>query len=156
MTLQEYELINNRKSKKIHLMSVKEYEVPEGLRIRNPEDTYYLAVRQLHIDEYAEERVYAIVVNTRIKPMGLFLISKGTIDTSLISPREILIRALLIGGSGIILIHNHPSSEVQPSAMDLQATQRVRAACELIGIQLFDHIVVGGTYYYSFKEHKEI
>lgn len=116
----------------------------------SPEKVCTLA-KNLGLLEAAEEYVYTLALDNKNKATGLFEISHGTVNSSVISPREIYIRALLLGASSIILFHNHPSGDVTPSKDDILVTKRVKAAGELLGVELLDHLIIGDTYY-SFKE----
>lgn len=118
----------------------------------SPEKVYTLA-KNLRLLEAAEEYVYTLALDNKNKATGLFEISHGTVNSSVISPREIYIRALLLGASSIILFHNHPSGDVTPSKDDILVTKRVKAAGELLGIELLDHLIVGDKYY-SFREEQ--
>ena len=80
------------------------------------------------------------------KHIGLFEISRGTGDTSVANPREMFIRALLCGANKIILIHNHPSGNPEPSHSDITVTKRVKECGCLLGVELLDHIIVGNSY----------
>ena len=80
------------------------------------------------------------------------VISVGTINASLISPREIFKLALMNQAVYIILLHNHPSGDPVPSTMDRQVTHRVEQSGEMLGIHLSDHIIIGDNKYFSFKE----
>ena len=93
-----------------------------------------------------------IAMNSSCKVLGIFLISKGTVNVSLISPREVYIRALLSGAVQIVLCHNHPPGCAVPSESDMEATKKVKEAGKLMGIALADHIIIGGDSYLSFKE----
>lgn len=105
------------------------------------------------MDRMAEEYCYLIALNSSFKTLGIFLISKGTVNVSLIAPREVFIRALLAGAVQIILCHNHPSGDTPPSRQDAELTKRIKETGELVGIPLADHIIIGGNTYFSFKEH---
>lgn len=101
----------------------------------------------------AEEYVYMMSLNSKGKVTGLFEVSHGTVMASFASPREIMIRALLSGAVGIVLVHNHPSGEPKPSKMDIIMAKRINEACDLMEISLFDCIIIGRKDYYSFKEN---
>lgn len=92
-----------------------------------------------------------IATDTKQKVLGVFEISHGTVNTSLISPREVFIRALLCGADYIILVHNHPSGNSHPSMEDKKVTERIKECGELMNIKLLDHIIIGDDYY-SFQE----
>ena len=74
----------------------------------------------------------------------------GTVNTSLISPRELFIEALAFHAVHLILIHNHPSGDATPSREDVSVTRRIARAGELLGITLLDHIVIGDRQFVSF------
>ena len=125
--------------------------IPEIQELRNPEQVYEL-FKKLKVTLCAEEHVYMFALNAKYRVIGLFEISHGTVNECLVSPREVLIRALLCGAAAIFLVHNHPSGDPQPSTMDTVVTKRMHQACKMIGIELLDHIIVG-DHYYSFLEN---
>ncbi len=79
-------------------------------------------------------------------------ISVGTVNSALISPREVFLSALTHKSVNIFLIHNHPSGDPSPSIQDIQVTERIAASGRLLGIDLLDHLVLGNENYYSFSE----
>lgn len=113
-------------------------------------------VFQIHLA--AEEYVYLICLNNKCKLIGIFEVGHGTVNSCLLHVREIMIRNVLCGASGFIVIHNHPSGCTSLSEQDKNITKRLYDAGELMGIHLHDHIVIGreedGSYtYYSMKEN---
>ena len=84
--------------------------------------------------------------------IGDILISKGTVNASLATPREIFIEALRYQAVSLILVHNHPSGDPEPSEEDRLLTRRMDEAGKLIGIRLLDHIIIGDASYVSFRE----
>lgn len=126
----------------------------ECQKMDSPKEISLMLKKLLHMDELAEEHVYMIALNTSCKVLGMFLISKGTICTSLVSPREVFLRAVLIGAVQIILVHNHPSGNPVPSECDMELTKRLKDCGELLNICLADHIIIGQNSYLSFKEAK--
>ena len=80
------------------------------------------------------------------------VISKGSINQSFMCNREILVEALKCDAVSLILLHNHPSGDPQPSTADISSTKKLNKACELIGISLLDHIIIGDRCYMSFVE----
>lgn len=108
--------------------------------------------RLFRISDWAEEYVYMIAVTATCGVQGIFEISHGTVNASVLTPREILIRALLVGAVGIILVHNHPSGDPKPSQEDVLVTEKISKASELVNIPLLDHIIIGSKGYYSFHE----
>lgn len=107
---------------------------------------------QFRLNKQAEEYVYMIALNTKCKPLGVFEISHGAIDQSICNPREIFIKALLCGATGIILEYNHPSGDTTPSKNDMEVYQRIKEAGKIIGVNLLDNLVIGNGYY-SFTEN---
>lgn len=135
------------------VMLVKEKEAPyEAGKIDNPEKTARMMTDLLHLDQMAEEYCYMAALNSACHILGVFLLSKGTVNASLVSPRELYIRALLSGAVHIILCHNHPSGDPQPSRMDIQLTEKVKQAGQLMDVELSDHVIIGNGSYFSFKE----
>lgn len=92
--------------------------------------------------------------------IGLFEISHGTVNMSVINGREVFIRLLLSGAVSFFLIHNHPSGDLTPSVYDIKATKNMIDAGKIMGIKLLDHIIIGrnsfGIQYYSFARDSDI
>ena len=98
------------------------------------------------------ELTILLMLDTKCHMLGEEIISKGTVNASLVSPREIFLTALDYKAVQIVIIHNHPSGDPHPSREDLLVTKRLKSAGELIGIELVDHIIIGDNIYTSFKE----
>ena len=105
-----------------------------------------------NISNQAEEYLYLVCMTCRCKPISFFEVSHGTYNITIVNCREILIRALLCGATNIIIIHNHPSGNPEPSTEDVKITRKLKEASDLIGIQFIDHIIIGKDGYYSFNE----
>ena len=105
--------------------------------------------------EMDREVMYVINIKTNGAPINCSLVSIGTLNSSLVEPRELFKSSILSNAAGIILLHNHPSGNLQPSESDLHLTKRLKMAGELIGIDVLDHIIVGGDppKYFSFSEN---
>ncbi len=104
-----------------------------------------------------QEHVFVMMLDTRNRLLGEEEISRGTVNQSLFSPRELFLKALSFHAVHVILVHNHPSGETVPSCEDLEITRKTFEAGELIGISLLDHIIVGDQCYTSLrKEHAEL
>ncbi len=99
-----------------------------------------------------QEHMKLLLLNTKSKLIGESNISKGTVNATVISPRELFIDALQMGAVSIILLHNHPSGDPSPSKEDILTTRRIKEAGQLIGIELIDHIIIGNNCYMSFCE----
>lgn len=116
-----------------------------------PENIALMMQSLLHMDELAEEHCYMIALNSSCKVLGVFFVSKGTVNASLVSSREVFLRAMLIGAVQIILCHNHPSGNITPSDSDIKLTKQMKEAGELLNILLVDHIIIGKGNYLSLK-----
>ncbi len=110
-------------------------------------DYYGVDLRKLD-----RENLMMLALNTKSVLIDDFLISEGTVNASIASPREIFLEALRVKAVSIILIHNHPSGDDKPSREDILVTNKIREAGEIIGINLIDHIIIGDNSYFSFKE----
>ena len=99
-----------------------------------------------------QEHMKLLMLNSKAKLLGETTISKGTVNASLITPRELFIEALQKNAVSIILLHNHPSGDPTPSKEDMLTTKRILDAGALIGIELLDHIIIGNNCYMSFRE----
>lgn len=99
-----------------------------------------------------EERMKLLLLNTRSRLIGETEISKGTVNASIVSPRELFIEALQKNAVSIILLHNHPSGDPKPSKEDILVTKKIQEAGWMIGIELLDHIIIGDNCYVSLKE----
>lgn len=101
-----------------------------------------------------QEHLYVMFLDTKCKLIKDKLITAGTVNKSLISPREIFIESLRCGAVNIILVHNHPSGDPTPSREDITSTINIHSAGELVGVTLLDHIIIGDNIYSSLKELK--
>lgn len=99
-----------------------------------------------------KEVLKLLLLNTRSRLIGESNISTGTVDTALVSSRELFIEAFQKSASAIILLHNHPSGDPTPSREDIRTTRQVYEAGRLIGIELLDHIIIGNNCYVSMRE----
>ena len=84
-----------------------------------------------------------ISLDYKCHPLGFFEVSHGTVNSSIVDPRSVFIRALLSGATSIILCHNHPSGDCTPSKEDVLLTKRIKEGGELLGIELLDHVIIG-------------
>lgn len=140
--------------KKYKLTVVKEssskYEISNI--ISSPKDIVNVLTHVLKIQEEAEEIFVLITLDTKNKITGIFEVSRGSIDSSIVHPREVLKRALLNNSANIVVAHNHPSEDPTPSREDVNITLRLKEAGNIIGINLLDHVIIGGSRYCSLKE----
>lgn len=121
--------------------------------ITNPNHVFSICHDSLGLHLYTEEYVYLFGLNTKGHVLGVFEVGHGTVSRCLISGREIFIRLLLIGATNFIVVHNHPSGDIEPSVDDHKATDTLKKQSELLGIPMLDHIVIAGESYFSFSEN---
>lgn len=105
-------------------------------------------------DKKAEEHVWMLSMDSKMKLLGIFEVSHGTVNTAPVAPREIFIRLLLTGAASFVLVHNHVSGCVEPSKEDVETTKRMSVVGALMNIPLMDHIIIGGLNQFSFKKEK--
>lgn len=117
--------------------------------INRPENVAALMRDVYELDKQAVEFVYMLALNSQGKILGVYMVSKGTVNNSVLSSREIYMVALMLGAVNIILVHNHPSGDCTPSRDDINSSQRIKEAGSLLGINLLDHIIVGNNHYCS-------
>lgn len=98
------------------------------------------------------ECLVVIILNTRRRVKGHYLVSIGTMDTILCHPREIFRLAVMASAAAIIICHNHPSGDTNPSEADIKITRDLIRAGQLLKIEVLDHIIMGVTKYTSLRE----
>jgi len=99
-----------------------------------------------------KEVVKAVLLDMKSQVIKDITISEGSLNSSVVHPREVMVPAIKESAASLVLIHNHPSGDPSPSQSDLEITHRLQKAGEIIGIKLLDHIIIGGLDYYSFAE----
>ncbi len=104
----------------------------------------------MRADRETEEYVYVLGLDTKLNPIGVFEISHGTLNTSLISPREVFQKILMCNAYGFVLVHNHPSGDPAPSKNDDTITQRLKNCSDMLGVVLIDSIIIGRGVSYSY------
>lgn len=114
--------------------------------MNSPEQVAKLAKGYLHMHEETEEYMYMLCLNAKLKLNGLFEISHGNVNSSIVGTREVFQKALLGNAVSIILMHNHPSGDCTPSREDIKVTERLVEAGRIIGIEVLDHIIIGKNY----------
>jgi DNA repair protein RadC len=103
-----------------------------------------------YMRDMKKEIFKAVLLNGKNKIIKDVTISEGTLTKSIVHPREVIREAVTESAAALVLIHNHPSGEPQPSQDDIEITNRIISACELVGIRVLDHIVIGDNNYFSF------
>ena len=118
----------------------------DTLVISCPQDVVRIAKDYVRAHEHTEEHMYMLCLNSKNRVIGVFEISHGNVNSSLVGSREIFQKALLANAVQIILVHNHPSGDTTPSKEDIFVTQKFKELGEFIGVPLVDHIIVGDDY----------
>ena len=103
--------------------------------------------------EQEKEHYYVMHLNIRSQVMMVELVTVGTLTSSLVHPRETFRRAVMAGAASIIIAHNHPSGEADPSDEDMKVTRVMLDAGNILGITMLDHIIFTTDDYYSFKNN---
>ncbi len=116
-----------------------------GEHIRGPADVFARMGPRLR--DVPQEEFHALLLNTRHRVLREVLVTRGTLDSALIHPREVFRPAVGEGAASVILVHNHPSGDPTPSAEDRAVTRQLAEAGRAVGIPVLDHVVIGrGTY----------
>lgn len=128
--------------------------VPIAGRLSTPRDA--AVVSGALLADSPVEKVIALHLNTRHGLIGVHIVSVGSLDASIVNPREVFTAACLSNAAGLIVVHNHPSGDPTPSRDDRELVARLRQAGELLGIEVIDAIIVSdpaeGFSYFSFRE----
>lgn len=122
--------------------------------VDNPK--YMIRWLQNELGSFQQEHFMVVFLNIKNHILGYKILFIGTVDTSLVHPREIYREAMNFSASRIIAIHNHPSADLTPSQADKAITAKLIEVGELVGIELLDHLIVSQNRFYSFRgEFKE-
>ena len=126
------------------------YELPR--ETKSPEEAYNAIKTITNVQEEAQEVFGILVLNIKNKIVAAHEVSRGTLNTSMVHPREVFKPAVLHNAAAIICFHNHPSGDPEPSKEDIEMTKLLVGAGKIIGIEILDHIIVGDDGYVSLKE----
>jgi DNA repair protein RadC len=116
-------------------------EDPQKIRVVNSQQAYEYVKR---IGKYKQEHLVAVYLNARYELLLKRTVSIGSLASVSVSPRDIIIPGLESNCAFVVLAHNHPSGDPTPSGEDVELTKQFKSALEIVGIQLLDHLVVGG------------
>lgn len=123
-------------------------------RIHSPQTVVHFFQEELKHEN--KEKFIAVFLNTKNVIMSYAVISIGSLNASIVHPREVFNLAIRRSAASILLIHNHPSGYPEPSKEDEKITKRLKSVGELVGIQVLDHLIITDDDYYSFKECERI
>ena len=135
----------NVASKRINIVSIKMVKESSFLyqtrQILSPKDAYEMIKEQL--EGLDREQFIIACLNTKNEPTNITVVSVGSLNKAIVHPREVFKTAILSNAASIMAFHNHPSGETTPSQQDIQLTNRLYEAGELLGIKLLDHLIIG-------------
>ena len=142
------------KNKRVSIVSismVKERSILYyGRVIASPQDGVDL-VKQ-YLENSDREKLIVVGLDTKNQPTFIDTVSIGVLNTSLVHPREVFKSAILGNSASIVLFHNHPSGDIDPSEDDIEVTKRIADAGKLLGIPLVDHIIIGDDNFTSLRK----
>ena len=157
MKIVKYKVLLNEDNKNVLVKENAQLYYCAGGVLNSPEKIVQMCNEVLQANRLAEEYIWLLAFNTKNRLIGLFEISHGAVDLSILRPREVFIRLFLCGAVSFILVHNHPSGDPTPSQEDMAATERHIEVGKTMGIPLLDHIIIGsddrgGNFYFSMRE----
>ena len=141
-------------AKRINIVSIKMVKESSfqylARQILSPNDAYEMIKEQL--EGLDREQFIIACLNTKNEPTNISVVSVGSLNKAIVHPREVFKTAILSNAASIMAFHNHPSGETTPSQQDIQLTNRLYQAGELLGIKLLDHLIIGDGTFTSLKE----
>lgn len=144
----KYDVVANKENRFPILQETK-VSYKDEITASNPETVVNVLNKLFQANERCEEHIYLLCFNAKNTVIGAFEVGIGGMDACIVDPKNIFIRALLCGAVSIILAHNHPSGNPEPSAADIQLTKRIKEAADILNINLLDHVVIGFDNYKS-------
>ncbi len=124
-------------------------ELTKKPQVKTPEEVVSLVKGRLK--DKKKEHFQALLLDTRSQLIKISEISVGSLDASIVHPREVFKEALSASAASVIFVHNHPSGDPKPSEDDIKLTERLAQAGEIMGIDVLDHIIIGNKEYLSLK-----
>lgn len=141
-------------AKRIEIVSLKMVKENSILyankKIFSPEDGFHILNDLLENSD--REKLIVCCLNSKNEPTNISIVSVGSLNNSIVHPREVFKIAIISNSASIIIAHNHPSGNTEPSKEDIAITKRLKECGELIGIKLLDHLIIGSNCYKSLKE----
>ncbi|MBC8367711.1 DNA repair protein RadC [bacterium] len=122
----------------------------ERPRILEPSAVYRLLGRKM--ESLRQEQFHILLLDSQHRLIRDCLVSQGSLNAAVVHPREVLRPAILASAQAVVMVHNHPSGDPEPSEEDVRLTLRMEEACGLLGIELLDHIVLGAEGFRSLRE----
>ena len=126
----------------------------DAVKVSSSVDVYNFILNHWDDDTLdIQENVKMLLLNSSNTILGVYDVSRGGINSTVIDLRLVLSVALKCLASSIILVHNHPSGNINPSEQDREFTKKIKSACKFLEIQLFDHIIITRHDYFSFADN---
>ncbi len=125
-------------------------KTPERPKVESSEDVYRLV--SPHLRDLSHEVFRVLFLTSRNRVLADKVLFTGSLTESIVSPREIVREAVNQTAASVVFVHNHPSGNPEPSEEDKRVTRRLKQACEVVGVEVLDHIIVGEKSYFSFAD----
>lgn len=152
MKIQEFDIKQCPDTRMITLHALKTIEVSTD-SVNTSEQMYSLFLELENPRVLADEFLYLFCFNTKMIPLGYFIVARGTCNACYTNGRAIFMRALRVGAASIIVLHNHPSGDVLPSKDDKELASTLQQIADLLGVALADFCIVGDSFY-SFRKNE--
>lgn len=137
----------------LYLKKLKVFNYEKVESLNTPDNVVKLMTDAFNLDKKISEEIFVVALTTDSKPLHFFRLNRGTVNTSLLDTRGLMISLLLANASTFVVVHNHPSGSITPSKPDIVMTQKLNKAADLLGLAFTDHIIVGAKgNHYSFME----
>lgn len=141
-------------AKRVNIVSVKLVKESSLLykqrRVRSPQDSYELF--RDYLGDVDREHFVVACLDTKNQPTNISTVHIGSLNASIVHPREVMKTAILSNAASIICCHPHPSGDPTPSSEDIDVTERLAEVGKIVGIELLDHIIIGDGKFVSLKE----
>jgi DNA repair protein RadC len=136
-------------SVRVALVRHPEYGKHKAVRISSSKDVYKL-VKSMEV--LPQESLYVLLLNARNKVIGITEVARGTSTRTIIDPSDVFRAAIVANAPSIVIVHNHPSGEVEPSAEDIALVRSIKKAGDMLGIKILDSVIIGDGEYVSMAD----
>jgi DNA repair protein RadC len=133
-------------------LTKRRYRGKKPKEIRGPDDVFAAVGPKLRREQ--REHFVVLLLNARHEVLALETVSVGSLNASIVHPREVFKPAVLASAASIVLVHNHPSGDPEPSEEDLTITKRLVECGDLLGIGVLDHVIIAGRGVVSFRSRQ--
>lgn len=148
--------MNNKGLQEVSIRLIKERKLASDKHVKTPEEA--IVVLQELLNDMDRECVVVLNLQADMRPINFCIASVGAVQTSLANPADIFKSSILSNAPNIMLMHNHPSGNIQPSENDIRITEQIKKGCDILGIHMVDHIIVGSNTreFYSFSREEAL